>query len=71
MEQTKEQRVAEDRSHTEVQRIELRSTDGPLLGVLTLSPLRIEVKRGKRVFEVDLMETMRSGEAIVSEKASE
>ena len=50
------------------QRIELRCADGPLLGVLDLASLRLEVKRGHRVFEVDILATLRTQEAVVLER---
>lgn len=62
---------ATPKCHIEIpSRIELRSSDGPLLGVLVLDPLRLEVKKGKRIFEVDLTATIVAGQAIVSEVGS-
>ncbi len=49
-------------------RIELRAAGGPLLGVLLLEPLRLEVRRSGRLFEVDLTETLRAKEAVVLER---
>jgi hypothetical protein len=49
-------------------RIELRSEDGPLLGVLYLEPLCLEIKRKARIFDIDLLTTIASGEAAVVER---
>lgn len=51
-----------------IRRIELRGSGGPLLGVLYFEPLRIEIKRGKRVFEVDLGKTMVEGVPTIEER---
>lgn len=53
---------------TSEERIELRGAGGPLLGVLLLHPLRLEVKRGHRLFEVDLAGTLAQGAAVVFER---
>jgi hypothetical protein len=50
------------------QRIELRSAGGPLLGVLILGAMRLQVKRGHRMFEVDLLGTQACGEPVVFER---
>ena len=46
------------------ERIELRCAGGPLLGVL-VGGTAIEVKRGARLFEIDLFGTLALGAALV------
>lgn len=50
------------------ERIELRCEGGPLLGVLVVRDGILEVKRGRRVFEVDLRRTLAVGVAVVIER---
>lgn len=47
--------------------IALRCVDGPLLAMLRVDPLRLEVKRNGRIFEVDLYATLATGNAVVFE----
>lgn len=49
-------------------RIELRSDDGTMLGVLVIGGMRLEVKRGSRVFEIDLMGTKDARHPVVFER---
>jgi hypothetical protein len=50
-----------------MERIELRCAGGPLLGVL-VGGTAIEIKRGLRLFEVDLAGTQASGEPVILER---
>jgi hypothetical protein len=50
-----------------VERIELRSESGTLLGIL-VGGTAIEIKRGLRLFEVDLTETLGHGRPVILER---
>jgi hypothetical protein len=50
-----------------VERIELRSESGTLLGIL-VGGTAIEIKRGLRLFEVDLLETLGNGRPVILER---
>lgn len=50
------------------ERIELRCAGGPLLGVLVVRDFTLEVKRGHRLFEVDLRRTLEEGKGVVVER---
>ena len=50
------------------ERIELRCTGGPLLGILNIATVRLEVKRGHRLFEVDLRRTLAEGIPVIIER---
>ena len=52
----------------EPDRIELRSDNGTLLGILVIGGMRLEVKRGQRVFEIDLLGTRDMGHPVVFER---
>ena len=52
------------------ERIELRCEGGPLLGVL-VGGTAIEVKRGARLFEIDLFGTLSNGAPVVFERLLE
>ncbi len=49
------------------ERIELRSESGTLLGIL-VGGTAIEIKRGLRLFEVDLRETLSHGRPVILER---
>lgn len=49
------------------ERIELRCAGGPLLGVL-VGGTAIEVKRGARLFEIDLHSTLLYGTPVILER---
>jgi hypothetical protein len=46
--------------------IELRCDGTPLLGILFWDPPRIEIKRGDRLFEVNLEESYRTRRAVIA-----
>ena len=50
-----------------IERIELRSESGTLLGIL-VGGTAIEIKRGLRLFEVDLLETLDHGRPVIFER---
>ena len=50
-----------------VERIELRSESGTLLGIL-VGGTAIEIKRGLRLFEVDLLGTLGQGRPVILER---
>ena len=50
-----------------IERIELRSDSGTLLGIL-VGGTAIEIKRGQRLFEVDLLETLGHGRPVILER---
>ena len=50
-----------------VERIELRSDSGTLLGIL-VGGTAIEIKRGLRLFEVDLPQTLGNGRPVILER---
>ena len=50
-----------------IERIELRSDSGTLLGIL-VGGTAIEIKRGLRLFEVDLLETLGNGRPVILER---
>jgi hypothetical protein len=52
------------------ERIELRCAGGPLLGVLVVRGVTLEVKRGRRLFEVDLRRTLEEGVPVVVERVA-
>ena len=52
------------------ERIELRCAGGPLLGVL-VGGTAIEVKRGARLFEIDLRSTLLYGAPVILERVLE
>ncbi len=52
------------------ERIELRCVGGPLLGVL-VGGTAIEVKRGARLFEIDLYSTLVYGVPVILERVLE
>jgi hypothetical protein len=52
------------------ERIELRCASGPLLGVL-VGGTAIEVKRGARLFEIDLHSTLLFGAPVILERVLE
>lgn len=58
--------MSAERSREE--RIELRVEDGPLLGILVPSTSVLEIKKGARVFEIDLPRTLAEGVAVVVER---
>ena len=49
------------------ERIELRSDSGTLLGIL-VGGTAIEIKRGLRLFEVDLLQTLGHGRPVILER---
>lgn len=49
------------------ERIELRSESGTLLGIL-VGGTAIEIKRGLRLFEVDLLGTLGQGRPVILER---
>jgi hypothetical protein len=49
------------------ERIELRCAGGPLLGVL-VGGTAIEVKRGARLFEIDILSTLALGAPVILER---
>lgn len=50
------------------ERIELRGESGTLLGVLIVNTMRLQVKKGKRMFEVDLPGTVLGRTPVIFER---
>lgn len=50
-----------------MERIELRNEGGPLLGIL-IGGTALQIKRGLRMFEVDLFGTMAQGMPVIFER---